>query len=255
LAHHSQALQAIDLEHDRLKRKEVEMKSNSRMLKLLRLIPGIGTLLIFADASTQEFQDEFNLTSRKLSSVGEAKYFVLVTGFQIVLGSKTAKLTVTVLNETKEIGGITTRVLEEREEIGGALAEISRNYYAIDPVTKDVFYFGEDVDFYKDGQVINHNGSWIAYEGNNKPGLIMPGTPKIGMKYAQEVAPGVAMDRAQVLTVSDTLSTPAGKFENGLTTKETSALETVVEYKSYVPGIGFAADQNLKLISYKPKTR
>jgi hypothetical protein len=255
LAHHSLALREINLEHDRLKRKEVEMKSNSRVLKLLRLIPGLVTLLIFADASTQEFQDEFNLVPRKLSSVGEAKYFVLVPGFQIVLGSKTAKLTVTVLNETKEIGGITTRVLEEREEIGGALAEISRNYYAIDPVTKDVFYFGEDVDFYKDGQVINHNGSWIAYEGSNKPGLIMPGTPKIGMKYAQEVAPGVAMDRAQVLTVSDTLSTPAGKFENGLTTKETSALETVVEYKSYVPGVGFAADQNLKLISYKPKTR
>jgi hypothetical protein len=228
------------------------MKSNSRMLKL---IPGLAMLLVFADASTQEFQDEFNLASRKLSSSGEAKYFVLVPGFQIVLGSKTAKLTVTVLNETKEIGGITTRVLEEREEVGGALAEISRNYYAIDPVTKDVFYFGEDVDFYKDGQVINHNGSWIAYEGNNRPGLIMPGTPKIGMKYAQEVAPGVAMDRAQVLTVSDTLSTPAGRFENGLTTKETSALETVVEYKSYVPGIGFAADQSLKLVSYKPKSR
>ena len=229
------------------------MKSNSRMLKL---IPSLAVLLlIFADAKTQEFQDEFNLASRKLSSSGEAKYFVLVPGFQIVLGSSTTKLTITVLNETKEIGGIMTRVLEEREEVGGALAEISRNYYAIDPVTKDVFYFGEDVNFYKDGQVINHNGSWLAFEGNNKPGLIMPGTPKIGMKYAQEVAPGVAMDRAQVLTVSDTLSTPAGKFENGLTTKETSALETVVEYKSYVPGIGFAADQNLKLISYKPKTR
>jgi hypothetical protein len=29
----------------------------------------------------------------------------------------------------------------------------------------------------------------------------------------------------------------------------------VVEYKSYVPGIGFAADQSLKLVSYKPKSR
>ena len=173
------------------------MKSNSRMLKL---IPSAVLLLIFADAKSQEFQDEFNLASRKLSSSGEAKYFVLVPGFQIVLGSSTTKLTITVLNETKEIGGITTRILEEREEVGGALAEISRNYYAIDPVTKDVFYFGEDVDFYKDGQVINHNGSWLAFEGSNRPGLIMPGTPKIGMKYAQEVAPGVAMDRAQVLT-------------------------------------------------------
>lgn len=216
------------------------------------LIPAIAAVLLLADCATaQEFQDEFNLASRKLSSTGEAKYFVLIPGFQTVLGSSSTKLTITVLSETKLIGGITTRVVEEREEVGGALYEISRNYFAIDPATKDVFYFGEDVDFYKDGQVSNHNGSWLAYQGNNRPGLIMPGTPKVGMKYAQEVAPGVAMDRAEIINVSDTLSTPAGEFPGSLTTRETSALEPVVEFKSYAPGIGLASDQDLRLQSYK----
>jgi len=34
----------------------------------------------------------------------------------------------------------------------------------------------------------------------------------LGSRYYQEIAPGVAMDRAEVLSITDTLATPAGYF-------------------------------------------
>lgn len=202
------------------------------------------------NASSQDFQEDFNLADRKLTDTGESKYFILKPGFQTVYESQTEKLIITVLDETKEINGITTRVVEEREEKNGKLVEVSRNFFAIDQETGDVFYFGEEVDDYKNGQIVGHGGAWIAYEGENKPGLIMSGTPEVGMAYYQEVAPGVAMDRAEVISISETFETPAGEFENCLVTEESSAIERAVERKTYAPGIGLLQDQSLLLISY-----
>lgn len=202
-------------------------------------------------AAPGEWQEEFNFDQRELADSGESTYFILQPGFQIVLESNRARLVITVLEETKDINGIRTRVVEEREEINGELYEISRNFFAIDPESKDVFYFGEEVDFYENGEIVRHSGEWLAYEDGNKPGLIMPGTPEEGMKYFQEIAPGVAMDRAEVISVSETYETPAGEFEDSLVTEESTPLEPLVkEYKRYAPGIGMIQDETLKLVSY-----
>ena len=197
-----------------------------------------------------DWQEEFNIANRKLTHTGESKYFLLFPGFQTVFASGKEKLTITVLDETKEINGIMTRVVEEREEENGELKEISRNFFAIDQETGDVFYFGEDVDDYKQGKVVDHAGAWKAYEQGNRPGLIMPGNPEVGMKYYQELAPGVAMDRAEVISISETVKTPAGEFKNCLKTEESSKIETQKEYKIYAPGIGLVQDKDMKLISY-----
>ena len=197
------------------------------------------------------WQEEFDLASRTLADTGEAKYFILRPGFQLVLAGGGAQLTITVLDETKRIGNVLTRIVEEREEENGQLVEISRNFFAIDPKTGDAFYFGEDVDDYERGRVVRHVGAWLAYEGANKPGLIMPGTPRVGMRYFQEVAPGVAMDRAEVMSTTGRCDAPAGQFENCLVTRESSPLEpTVSEQKTYAPGIGLIQDQSLKLVRY-----
>jgi hypothetical protein len=197
------------------------------------------------------WQEEFDLANRTLADTGEAKYFILRPGFQLVLAGGGAQLTITVLDETKRIGDVLTRVVEEREEENGQVVEISRNFFAIDPKNGDVFYFGEEVDDYERGRVVRHVGAWLAYEGANKPGLIMLGTPRVGMRYFQEVAPGVAMDRAEVMSTTDRCSAPAGQFENCLVTRESSPLEpTVSEQKTYAPGIGLIQDQSLRLVRY-----
>jgi len=200
-------------------------------------------------AAVQEWQTEFNIAQRSLTHIGESTYFVLNPGFQLVLEGGGVKLTITVLDETKEINGVTTRVVEEREEEFGELVEVSLNFFAIDPVTGDVFYFGEDVDIYQDGEVVSHDGAWLAYRDGD-PGLIMPGTPVVGMRYYQELAPGVALDRAEVTSTSETVSTPAGIFRDCLVTTESSDLEPGTGEKVYAPGIGLIRDGSLRLVTY-----
>lgn len=197
------------------------------------------------------WQQEFNISKCKLQTTGRNEYFILEPSFQLVLEGGDTRLQITVLNETKMVSGANTRVVEEREWKNGKLYEVSRNYFAICEETKDVFYFGEDVDYYKDGKVVKHEGAWLSGVNGNRPGLIMPGSPKVGMKYYQEIAPGVAMDRAEIVGLTETCTTPAGTFTRCMKVKEGSALEFFAkEYKYHAPGIGLVRDEDLKLIRY-----
>lgn len=131
------------------------------------------------------------------------------------------------------------------------MIEVSRNFFAFCNETRDVYYFGEEVDMFQGRNISSHSGSWRSGENDAKFGLIMPGKPTLGMKYYQEIAPGVAMDRAEVVSLTDELQTPAGNFANSLKTMEGTALNPLErEFKTYAPGIGLIQDQTLLLTSY-----
>ncbi len=209
-------------------------------------------MLTFSQAFSQEssWQKEFDIADCNLLTTGRNKYFILEPGYQLILEAGGEKLQITVLNETKTVDGILTRVVEEREWEDDDLSEVSNNYFSICEGTNDVFYFGEDVDNYEDGEVVNHDGAWLAGK-DNKAGLIMPGTSKTGMKYYQEIAPGVAMDRAEIISLDEICETPAGTFSNCMKVKEGTALKIFeTEYKYYVPGIGLIQDADLVLTKY-----
>ena len=79
----------------------------------------------------------------------------------------------------------------------------------------------------------------------------MPGLCLLGARYYQEIAPGIAMDRAEIISLSETYKTPAGNFTNCLKTEETSALNPKEkEFKRYAPGTGLIQDENLLLVKY-----
>lgn len=201
-----------------------------------------------------KYTDSFNLNNCEFTTIGRNEYFILEPGFQLVFkgieGKDTLKLVITVLEETKIINNVETRIVEENESVNGKTVEISRNYFAFCKNTGTIFYFGEDVDIYENGKVINHSGAWIA-EGENKAGVIMPGIILIGSRYYQEIAPGIAMDRAEIISNTETYETPAGKFINVLKTKETTPLEPKdLSIKYYAPGIGLIMDGELRLIKY-----
>jgi hypothetical protein len=189
---------------------------------------------------------------------GENEYFVLQPGHTLVLkgldGGEKAKVVITVLDRTKVIDGVRTRVVREKEKVGGEIAEISWNYFAIDRRTGDVHYFGEDVDNYEDGRVVDHEGSWRAGRNGALPGIIMPGEPRVGQKYKQERAPGEAEDIGKVVADDDSFTTPAGTFTDVLKVKEWNPLEPDAEreVKRHAPGIGLVQDEGLKLVSYTP---
>ena len=206
---------------------------------------------IGAADNKSDWQTEFDIESCELATTGQNEYFVLEPGFQLILEGGGEKLIITVLDETVVVDGIETRVVEEREWRNDELIEVSRNFFAICPETEDVFYFGEGVDMYQGGQLASHSGAWRAGEGEAKAGLIMPGDPSVGMKYYQEIAPDVALDRAEVVSLDEDLEVPAGDVCECLKTKEGTALNLLErEFKTYAPGIGLIQDQKLLLVDY-----
>jgi len=210
-------------------------------------------ILTYSQTDTN-FISSFNTDSCTFSTTGQNKYFILEPGYRLVLAGEEngdeEQLIITVLNETKSVNGIETRVVEENESKDGETTEISRNYFAFCKETGDVFYFGEDVDMYKNGKIVSHSGAWIA-EGKNKPGIIMPGKYEVGFKYYQEIAPGIAMDRAEIISINETYKTPAGNFTGCLKTRETTPLNLKEkEFKHYAPGVGLIQDEHLLLVKY-----
>jgi hypothetical protein len=204
-----------------------------------------------AKAPSKEWQNDFGLSERNLVPTGQNPFFILEPGFQLSYESDDEKLVITVLDETVMIDETKACVVEEREWKNGQLVEVSRNFFAICPETKDVFYFGEEVDDYENGKITGHDGAWRADQPGNRPGLIMPGNPAIGMKYYLEMAPRVAMDRAEVISLTEGLTTPAGRFENCLKTREGSALKPMEsEIKIYAPGIGLLKDGDMLLTEH-----
>jgi len=232
----------------------------------LSLSIALGLLLYWTDtrANQQKKDDnswttEFGVEKGELSITGRNPYFILEPGQQLVFEDGKERLVITVLDETKTVDGVETRVVEERETNDGKPVEVSRNYFAISRRTNSVFYFGEDVDMYKDGKVVSHEGAWLAGINGAKFGLMMPGQVLLKARYYQEIAPKVAMDRAEILSMSEIVKTGAGEFRNCLKSEETTPLEPKAkEYKYYAPGIGLVQDGSLKLVKYgkaeKPKS-
>ena len=221
-------------------------------LMTLSFCAGLSASAFSADAP--KFTETFAVEKNDLSSSGKSDYFILEPGFTAVFegkedGKKTV-LTITVTDRTKTVDGVETRVVEERETQDGEVVEISQNYFAISKTNGDVYYFGEDSDTYKGGKVANHEGSWLAGVAGARFGLALPGKPKVGDAYYQELAPKVAMDRAEVVSITGTLKTPAGEFKNCVKTKETTPLEKGTEDKFYAPGIGLVKDGGLLLVKY-----
>ena len=193
------------------------------------------------------FQRDFSVKASDWSSVGRNDYFILEPGHQDVYRGEDGELIITVLKETRMVDGVETRVIEEHESAKGHLAEISRNYFAIDKSTGDVYYFGEEVDVYKNDKVTGHPGGWLSGVNGAHYGMFMPAKPQVGQKFQQEYAPGVAMDRCEIVSMSEKQDVPLGSFDHCLKIKETTPIESGKEYKVYAPNVGLLQDEDLKL--------
>jgi hypothetical protein len=207
---------------------------------------------------SDSFKLNFNLKDCQLAPSGANSYFILRPGYQLIFEGKEDKknhqLTDTVLNETKIVNGTKVGILEEKEFEEGKLIEISKNYLAVCRPTNDIFYFGEDVDIYKNGKIVKQEGlseSWHAGVNNARAGMFIPAKPELGMKYYSEFAPKIAQDRNEIKNLTDVVDTPAGKFEHVLKVEETTPLEPgVKEYKFWASGTGLIQDGTLKLVKY-----
>jgi hypothetical protein len=159
-----------------------------------------------------------------------------------------------VLERTGRVSGVPVTVVDVREYEDGELVEHTRDYYA-QHTDGGVRYMGEAVDDIDDGKVVGHEGQWLAGKGNAKPGVFMPADPKVGDAFKQERAPGVAEDRSKVVAVGLNVTTPAGRFDDCIKTKDFAPLDKNTEFKYYCAGVGLVREQfpegRLDLVRYR----
>jgi hypothetical protein len=230
------------------------MRKSNIAATLLAALLALGGVMTSAQAQIEiPFTDTFFLEDCHLGPRGVNNYFLpLKPGCYLLLegedDGEEVTLLVSILPQVKKVASVTCAIMREMEWKDGELVEISWNYIAICRKCNDVFYFGEDVDIYQDGKVVSHSGAWRADVNGAKPGLLMPGRPLNGARYYQEIAPGVALDRAEHLNDKATIETPAGTFENCQLIGETTPLEPGdLSIKAYARGIGMVQDDALKL--------
>jgi uncharacterized membrane protein YkoI len=230
-------------------RYEAQIVANGKCLEVV--VDGITRKVLETEekgtVSQGGWRDSFPVNKANLVPTGKNPYFSLEPGHKATYKENQTTLTITVLNETKVVDGVTTRIIEEREEKNGKPLEISRNYFAIDKKTNDVYYFGEDVDEYK-GDKVSHGGAWLSGVKGARFGLMMPGKLKVGDKFYQEMAPKQAMDRAEIVSLDQEMKTPAGTFKC-VYMKESSPLEMGTSKKWYATGVGLVKDDGFVLVA------
>jgi hypothetical protein len=145
------------------------------------------------------------------------------------------------LTRTKVVDGIRSAVVTVKDFEDGKLVEQTFDYYA---QRKDgsVLYMGEDVNDLEDGKVVGHGGAWLAGRRGARPGLFMPAKPRRGQRFQQERAPGVAEDRSTVIGTERTVTTPAGRFEHCIKTRDYAPLDKITEHKYYCRGVGLVRE-------------
>jgi len=168
------------------------------------------------------------------------QYFPLTPGRSFTYRDADGNITVVaVTSDTKTIAGITCVVVHDFTKTpAGELFEDTYDWYAQDK-DGNVWYMGEDTKLYQNGSVISTQGSWLTGANGAKPGIIMEGHPQVGDSYRQEYLCGSAEDKADVLSLTETITVPYGTFNNCLKTKDHSDLEPgKAENKYFSPGLG-----------------
>lgn len=166
-----------------------------------------------------DFGDEVDNPWLPLEPGSEWVYRSAVTGTDVIA-------TVAVLEETREIQGVTATAVRTTVDRGrGAVDEGTVDWFAQDDAG-NVWHVAEE-------------GRWEAGADGAEAGLAMPARPRVGDGYRTELAAGVAEGRAQVVALDSSASTPYGDLTDLLETEVTSLLDPVVVQRLfYARGIG-----------------
>ncbi len=152
---------------------------------------------------------------------------------------------VTVTHRTKVVQGVTTVVVHDvvRDD-AGKLVENTYDWYAQDR-DGNVWYFGEDTTAYDSGKP-DTEGSWEAGRDGARAGIAMLAHPDLDDAYAQEYRHDVAEDHGKVLSLTEKVAGPTGRYAGVLQTEDTTPLEPkLVEHKYYARGVGVVAEETV----------
>ena len=167
--------------------------------------------------------------------------------------------TVTSTGRTKTILGVTTTVVHDVVSVDGKPEEVTDDFYARDR-HGNVWYFGEETEeLNARGKPTSTEGSFEAGVDGARPGVLIPGNPKVGLAGRQEFLKGEAEDHFRVLDLTVRVSVPFASTRKALRTREWTPLEpATVDNKYYVRGVGTVREiavkgpvEKLELVSFK----
>jgi hypothetical protein len=158
---------------------------------------------------------------------------------------ETETVEVTVLDERREVMGISATVVRDVVSVDGEIVEDTVDWFAQDG-EGNVWYLGEEVKDFANGVMVGTAGSWEAGVDGALPGIVMPAMPKVGEAYRQEFYPGEAEDMFEILSIDSALTVTAGTYQDVLKTEDWNPLEPeVVEHKYYAPGVGLVREEKV----------
>jgi hypothetical protein len=173
-------------------------------------------------------------------------------------GVKTTDV-VTATHRTKKILGVTTTVVHDVVSVNDRPEEVTDDFYAQDH-HGNVWYFGEETEeLNAQGKPTSTEGSFEAGVEGARPGVLIPGRPKVGLVGRQEFLRGEAEDHFRVLDLKASVSVPFVSTRRALRTREWTPLEpATVDNKYYVRGVGTVREvavkgpvEKLELVAYK----
>ncbi len=173
---------------------------------------------------------------------------------------------ITVTDRVRDVAGVQCRIVvdaaievssgdddDDGDKNGGVeyeALELTDDWFALH-VNGDVWYCGEAVQNYEDGELTDLDGSFEAGTDGAQPGILIEANPMVGNVYRQEFALGEAEDVAEVVSLaSGPAAKGGGAFDcNGvcLQTFDSSPLDPGhTEFKYYLPGIGFIFAESIE---------
>ena len=149
--------------------------------------------------------------------------------------TETTLLTETRIIEWTEGETVETLVSQYVAYLDGRMEEAALDFYA-QADDGSVWYFGEEVNEYRDGTVFSTEGTWLAGR-DGPPAMIMPGDPRIGDVHRPENIPGVAFEEVEIKTVDKTVAGPTGAVQGAIVGRELHDDGSYSD-KIFAPGFG-----------------
>jgi hypothetical protein len=187
-------------------------------------------------------------------------FFPLVVGNIWVYEGDGEVITVTVLDETREILGIDAIVVQDVVEEDGEIIEDTFDWYGQDS-DGNVWYLGELSRNFEDGELTDIDGSWEAGVEGAKAGILFRSMPVVGETLRQEYRIGEAEDIGQTVSITASESTSSGFDCEGVCMQnlEYTPIEPgEQENKYYKPGTGLiletkpGSEERLELQDFTP---
>lgn len=146
------------------------------------------------------------------------------------------------LLETRQIAGIDCTAVQEHIYVDGVLDELTTEWFAQDSLG-NVWKFGEEsLELNDQGVFELGDDSWIASPDGILPWMAFPADP-----FPGQVFTGMAPDGEevfQVVSVTETIDTPAGTFSNCMQLIENPEEPDDTDIILYARGVGRVSEQN-----------